>query len=70
MDYLHPPFMQQDEDSLFNTYLHPPMLLPDDGSNAPMGSLQPHPPMLPQEWSNHHSDYYHNNNNDNAMRAY
>ena len=30
MDYLHPPPMLQDEDSLFSAYVHPPMALPED----------------------------------------
>ena len=34
MDYLHPPQMLQDEDSLFSTYVHPPMVLPEDPSRS------------------------------------
>ncbi|KZT21346.1 hypothetical protein NEOLEDRAFT_1073641 [Neolentinus lepideus HHB14362 ss-1] len=70
MDYLHPPMLAPDDDSLFRDYLHPPMSLPDDHNSSSMGSLQAHPPMLPQEWIN--QDYYQSNGsgNDNAMQTY
>ncbi|KAF8800326.1 hypothetical protein BYT27DRAFT_7236065 [Phlegmacium glaucopus] len=34
MDYLHPPPMLQDEDSLFSAYVHPPMALPEDAGQS------------------------------------
>lgn len=33
MDYLHPPMVPQDDESLFSTYLHPPMVVPEEGNN-------------------------------------
>ena len=66
MDYLQN--MQHDDtaDALFNTYLHPPMLPPEDSPKVSLGSLLPHPPMVPHEWSAASAYELH----DNAMQVY
>ena len=64
MDFLHAPMHQDDTDALFATFLHPPMVHPDDSPKVSMGSLQPHPPMLPQDWAPPH-DFY-----DSSMHTY
>jgi GATA-binding protein, other eukaryote len=66
MDFLqHPPMHHDDTDSLFSAYLHPPMALPgsEDSPKVSLGSLQPHPPMLPQDWGTY--DFH-----DSAMQAF
>jgi len=65
MDYLHPPMVSQDEDSIFSTYLHPPMVPADEHSPAPMSSLGAHPPMFPSDSFYLGSDFYESN-----MRTY
>ena len=37
MDFLHPPMMLPQEESLFATYLHPPMILPQEGEQVQHG---------------------------------
>lgn len=60
MDYLHPPMVSQDDDSLFSTYIHPPMAIPDD-SNSHMNLM--HAAMYSHEYT-HHDSY------DTGMRVY
>lgn len=64
MDFLQAPMHQDEADALFATFLHPPMVHPDDSPKVSMGSLQPHPPMLPQDWAHPH-DFY-----DSSMHTY
>ena len=63
MDFLQHPPMQHDDTELFSAYLHPPMALPEDSPKVSLGSLQPHPPMLPQDWGTY--DFH-----DSAMQAF
>ncbi|KAJ3487922.1 hypothetical protein NLI96_g3192 [Meripilus lineatus] len=64
MDFLQGPMHQEDTDALFATFLHPPMVHPDDSPKVSMNPLQPHPPMLPQDWAPPH-DFY-----DSSMHTY
>jgi GATA-binding protein len=45
MDFLHGPTGINEGDHFLNPYIHPPMLLPE-----------PHPPMLPSDWSGYPTD--------------
>jgi hypothetical protein len=45
MDFLHGPTGMTEGDHFLNPYVHPPMLLPE-----------PHPPMLPSDWSGYPTD--------------
>lgn len=49
MDFLQPPTMQQDEDSLFATYLHPPMVPPEEAAKLDFGSMHSHQSMSSQD---------------------
>lgn len=45
MDFLHGPTGMSEGDHFLHPYIHPPMLLPE-----------PHPPMLPSDWSSYPTD--------------
>jgi hypothetical protein len=61
MDYLHPPMVLQDDESLFSTYLHPPMAIPND--NSQMNGAQQHN-MYNNDDNGSHDSY------ENNMRVY
>ena len=45
MDFLHGSTGMGEGDHFLNSYIHPPMLLPE-----------PHPPMLPSDWTGYPTD--------------